>query len=64
MDRFPQKPLTNIPLIYQVHQTSAYFDSISGIKFFGGSQSVELVCYFVETMSGSFLLLLRSYLFC
>lgn len=64
MDGFPQKPLTNITLIYQVHQTSAYFDSISRIKFFGGSQNMELVCYFVETVSGSFLLLLQFYLFC
>lgn len=64
MDGFSQKPLTNISLIYQVHQTSAYFDSISMIKFFGGSQSVELGCYFVETVSGSFQLLILSYLFC
>lgn len=40
----PQKPLTNVPLISQIHQTSLTLVVSTGLSLFRGSQCLELVC--------------------
>lgn len=63
MGVLPQKPLTSVPSISQIHQPpSSYFGSISRTEFFGGSQCLRYVFNFVGICSGSFLLLLQFYL--